>query len=100
MRWRVARSLCGALRGGHRRLPSQVLAQAASREALQGMPVFVSHGIYDPVLPIDSGRDCREKLQALPVVLTYREYPMGHEVSMESLRDVAAWLRSALDEHC
>ncbi len=82
------------------RLPSQVLAQAASREALRGMPVFVAHGIYDPVLPIASGRDCREKLKALPVVLTYREYPMGHEVSMESLRDVAAWLGSALDEHC
>jgi phospholipase/carboxylesterase len=83
------------------RLPSQVLAQgAATPEALRGMPVFVSHGIYDPVLPIDSGRDCREKLEALPVVLTYREYPMGHEVSMESLRDVATWLKSALDEYC
>lgn len=82
------------------RLPSQVLAQAASPEALQGMPVFVSHGIYDPVLPIDGGRDCREKLEALPVVLTYREYPMGHEVSLESLRDVAAWLKTTLDEHC
>lgn len=82
------------------RLPSQVLAQAASPEKLQGMPVFVSHGIYDPVLPIDGGRDCRKNLEALPVVLTYREYPMGHEVSMESLRDVASWLKSTLDEHC
>ena len=82
------------------RLPSQVLAQITAPEALQGMPIFVSHGIYDPVLPIESGRACRQNLEALPVKLTYREYPMGHEVSMESLRDVAAWLKSTLDEHC
>jgi predicted esterase len=34
------------------------------------------------------------------VALTYREYPMGHEVSPESLRDVSAWLSSSLDSHC
>ena len=82
------------------RLPSQALAQFSAPEALRGMPIFVSHGIYDPLLPIDYGRDCREKLEALPVELTYREYPMGHEVSMESLRDVAAWLSTTLDARC
>lgn len=82
------------------RLPAQALAQVAEPETLRGMPVFVAHGIYDPVLPIENGRDCREKLEALPVELTYREYPMGHEVSMESLRDVAAWLSSTLDARC
>ena len=82
------------------RLPSQALAQVAEPETLRGMPIFVAHGIYDPVLPIENGRDCREKLEALPVELTYREYPMGHEVSMESLRDVAAWLSSTLDARC
>jgi len=82
------------------RLPSQALAQFSGPEALRGMPIFVSHGIYDPLLPIDGGRDCRDKLKALPVELTYREYPMGHEVSMESLRDVAAWLSSTLDARC
>ena len=80
------------------RFPSQV--QTSAPDALQGMPVFVSHGIYDPVLPIDSGREAREKLEALGVALTYREYPMGHEVSMESLRDVTAWLTSTLDARC
>lgn len=82
------------------RLPSQALVHLVAPEALQGMPVFVAHGTYDPVLPIDNGRDCREKLEALPVELTYREYPMGHEVSMESLRDIAAWLTSTLDARC
>jgi phospholipase/carboxylesterase len=80
------------------RFPSQV--QTPVPEALKDMPVFVTHGIYDPVLPIDSAREAREKLEALQVALTYREYPMGHEVSMESLRDITAWLSSTLDACC
>ena len=80
------------------RFPSQ--AQMSAPEALKDMPIMVAHGIYDPVLPIDSAREAREKLEALQVALTYREYQMGHEVSMESLRDIAAWLSSTLDSRC
>jgi phospholipase/carboxylesterase len=77
------------------RFPSQV--ETLTPEALRDMPVFVTHGIYDPVLPVESGREARQKLEALGVALTYREYPMGHEVSMESLRDVTSWLSETLD---
>jgi phospholipase/carboxylesterase len=77
------------------RFPSQV--QTPDPEALRGMPVFVAHGIYDPVLPVEAGREAREKLEALGAALTYHEYPMGHEVSMESLRDLTAWLAATLD---
>lgn len=79
------------------RLPAQVLGLEPDREALNGMPVLVTHGLYDPVLPIENGRAVREHLAGLPVELTYLEYPMAHEVSMESLRDVAAWLTKTLD---
>ncbi len=79
------------------RLPAQVLERPPDRDALDGMPVIVTHGTYDPVLPVENGRAARDFLQALPVELTYREYPMGHEVSMESLRDVTAWLGNSLD---
>lgn len=79
------------------RLPSQVLEGDLDRQALAGMPVIITHGIYDPVLPVEQGREARKLLESLPVELTYREYPMGHEVSMESLRDVSAWLGKSLD---
>jgi phospholipase/carboxylesterase len=82
------------------RLPAQVLERPPDREALEGMPVIITHGIYDPVLPVENGRAAREFLEALPVELTYREYPMGHEVSMESLRDVTRWLGESLDTRC
>ncbi len=82
------------------RLPAQVLERPPDREALEGLPVIITHGIYDPVLPVENGRAAREFLEALPVELTYREYPMGHEVSMESLRDVTKWLGESLDTRC
>jgi phospholipase/carboxylesterase len=79
------------------RLPNQLLELEPNREALTGKPVLVTHGLYDPVLPVEQGRAARDYLASLPVELTYREYLMGHEVSMESLKDVTAWLRTSLE---
>jgi phospholipase/carboxylesterase len=79
------------------RLPSGVLEREPDRESLKGKPVIITHGLYDPVLPVENGRAARDYLSGLPVELTYREYPMQHEVSVESLRDVAGWLTKTLD---
>jgi len=49
------------------------------------------------VLPIQNGRASRALLEQLPVDLVYREYPMGHEVSAQSLGDVVAWMSARLD---
>ncbi|HEX8833616.1 MAG TPA: alpha/beta fold hydrolase [Abditibacteriaceae bacterium] len=82
------------------RFPSLVLEHELDQRALGDMPVLVTHGLYDPVLPIEEGRNIQKNLQALPVELTYREYPMGHEVTLESLRDISAWLSRTLDTRC
>ena len=79
------------------RLPRQLLELEPDREALNGRPVLITHGLYDPMLPVENGRAARDYLEKLPVELTYHEYPMAHEVSAESLRDVTSWLSEALD---
>ena len=79
------------------RLPRQVLEREPDPEALAGKPVLITHGLYDQVLSVQNGRAARDYLSELPVELTYREYPMGHEVSAESLRDVTDWLTKAID---
>lgn len=79
------------------RLPRQMLEREPDSSALAGKPVLITHGLYDQMLPVENGRAARDYLGALPVELTYREYPMAHEVSAESLRDVTAWLTKALD---
>lgn len=78
------------------RLPSRDLQPPDTQGALAGLPVLVTHGLYDPVLPISNGRDIRDRMNAAGAALTYREYPMGHEVSAECLQDVARWLTDTL----
>ena len=78
------------------RLMPEIEPKIAPAAELQGFPMIIVHGTLDQVLPIAYGRGIRDKLQTLPVDLTYREYPMPHTVSPESLRDVAAWLTTRL----
>ena len=89
--------VAGAVLMSGRILP-EIQPLIASREELAGFPFLVVHGTADMVLPISYGRASRELLSSLPVDLTYREYPMGHEVSQGSLRDVTAWLTEQLDK--
>lgn len=67
-------------------------------EKLEDFPFLVTHGIYDQVLPIENGRATKETLSTLPVNLEYKEYPMAHEISQESLSDVSEWLKLRLDD--
>ena len=86
----------GAVLMSGRILP-EIRSQIAPGEELIGLPFLVVHGTADMVLPITFGRASRELLSSLPVDLTYHEYPMGHEVSQESLSDVTTWLSGQLD---
>lgn len=88
--------LAGLVAMSGRILP-EVLPRVAPVEALRGLSIMVVHGTEDPVLPIHHARQTRDRLTALPVAFTYREYPIGHYVSDESLADVVAWLRQQLD---
>jgi phospholipase/carboxylesterase len=79
------------------RLMPMAWEERVGDDRLRGMPVLATHGLYDPVLPIASGREIREKLSTLPLDFTYHEYPMSHEVSGESLAEATAWLSARLE---
>lgn len=80
------------------RILPEIEPLVAAPKELQGLPFFVAHGTEDMVLPITHGRGTREILASLSVELVYREYPMGHEVSEESLADATNWLTEQLDK--
>lgn len=63
---------------------------------LKDKPFILTHGEQDTMLPIDWARASRDRLQALGVDLTYNEFQMGHNVSMESLSVISAWLSKQL----
>jgi len=74
------------------RLLESTMAHLAPVEDLRGLPVMVVHGTQDQVIRIEEGREIRDTLSKLPVNLTYQEYPMGHQVSAESLAEISKWL--------
>ena len=88
--------IAGVVALSGRALP-ETIAMITDRTSLAGLPILLSHGTADVVLPIHHGRETRRLLSALPVELTYREYPIGHEISFDLLQDVAAWLSLQLD---
>ncbi|NJK61315.1 MAG: phospholipase [Synechococcaceae cyanobacterium SM2_3_1] len=79
-------------------LPPQTDLLTMDPQALQGLPVLVVHGMYDPIIPIAEGRRLRDQLQQWPVLLTYAEYPMEHQVSTTSLQDITRWLTTQLNQ--
>jgi phospholipase/carboxylesterase len=79
------------------RLPPEVLPHVAADDRLRGKPVLVVHGTGDETLPVEFGRRARAALEAMPVALSYREFPMGHTTTPDSIRFVADWLRARLD---
>lgn len=79
------------------RVITETIAKIPDPGALAGLPILVTHGTGDVVLPIHHGRESRRLLTELPVELTYREYPVGHEISYDCLQDVNSWLTSLLD---
>jgi phospholipase/carboxylesterase len=90
-RWSGIMAMSGAL------LPEADERMAESKE-LEGLPVLAIHGTRDEVVPVAIGRVLRDRLERLPVRLTYREYPMGHEITPECLNDLTRWLTARLDE--
>jgi phospholipase/carboxylesterase len=63
---------------------------------LNGLSVFISHGAWDEIIPVEFGRESAQLLKTAGADVLYREYQMGHEVREETLRDLAAWTREIL----
>jgi phospholipase/carboxylesterase len=53
---------------------------------------FIAHGIADPVIPIALARRAKELFDKSTASVVYREYPMAHQISEESLADASGWI--------
>jgi phospholipase/carboxylesterase len=77
-------------------LPGELVAHLQIPAAAQALPTLVQHGTQDSMIEVGRARDSVEKLRALRLPLTYREYEMGHEIRPRSLMDLSAWLDEKL----
>jgi phospholipase/carboxylesterase len=80
------------------RLIPELRARAAPAAALAKLEALVLHGLGDPVLPVERGREIRDFLEPLlGPRLVYAEHEAGHEITAASLGDVAGWLRARVE---
>ena len=75
---------------GYLPLASRLLHERSPANA--GTPVFLAHGRFDPVIPIDRAMASRDVLVASGQPVEWHEYPMEHSVCPPELVDLNAWL--------
>ena len=77
-------------------LPLADTTAAERNPANAGTPVFMAHGRFDEVVVPARGEAARDALRVLGQPVDWSDYPMGHEVCMDELQDLQAWLLSRL----
>jgi phospholipase/carboxylesterase len=77
-------------------LPLRATLEAEKNAANAGIPIFMAHGAYDEIIPIQRAQQSRDLLQQLQFPVEWHEYPMPHSVCGEEVRDISAWLTKLL----
>src|SRR5262249_16837157 len=67
-------------------------AHAANRD----VPIFMAHGLYDPVIPFEVARRSHDLLRGLGYTVEWHEYPMPPRVGPGELDDMGAGRRRVL----
>jgi phospholipase/carboxylesterase len=70
---------------------------AAERAAInQATPIFMAHGLSDPVLTCNLGVESREHLKSLGYSVEWHQYPMPHSVCAAEIADIRSYLLRVL----
>ena len=60
----------------------------------RGLPIFMAHGSFDPMLPMALGQGSARLLTESGFTVEWHDYPMAHAVCAEEIRDIRNWLLS------
>ena len=77
-------------------LPLAGITAAERSTANAATPIFMAHGVDDPVIPMDRALASRDALVALGHPVEWHDYPMEHSVCGAELADLNRWLLQAL----
>jgi phospholipase/carboxylesterase len=79
---------------GYLPLAAQTAAERSAANAQ--VPIFLAHGQHDPMIALERATASRDALEALGYPVQWHDYPMAHEVCMEEIADLNAWLLQVL----
>ncbi len=51
-------------------------------------PVFMAHGCFDPVVPVEKGKSACEQLQKGGISVRYAEFDMAHQIIPQELAQI------------
>lgn len=68
-------------------------AHAANKQT----SIFVAHGQQDDVIPMSIGNTAFDTLKSNGYSATWNQYMMQHNVCVEELNDISAWLQAKLE---
>ncbi len=72
-------------------LPMAERVISAARRG-EPMPVFMAHGLHDPMVPHRAGELAAEQVRGLGHDVEWHSYPMQHEACAEELDALGVWL--------
>ena len=73
-------------------LPDEVADLSADVPVETVLPILITHGTADPMIPVGRAQESNERMRAMGYAPVYREYDMQHELRPEALRDVVGFL--------
>jgi phospholipase/carboxylesterase len=77
-------------------LPLAARLSAERAPANDGTPIFMAHGLADPMLPVGMGLHSREFLKNLGFAVEWHQYPMAHSVCQAEIADIRDFLYRVL----
>lgn len=70
--------------------------EAERRDENLALPILMAHGTGDPMIPVMRAATSRENLIRLGYDVRWFDYPMGHQVCLEEVEEIAHFLREVL----
>jgi phospholipase/carboxylesterase len=79
-------------------IPKSILKTEYNLKMIKGKPFFISHGLYDSVIPVSFGRSAKKYLTDAGANVVYREYDMDHQIGEETLNDMINWMHDLIED--
>jgi phospholipase/carboxylesterase len=94
--------------GPARPSPAGILAMSGFIPAVEGwepeleprrdLPVFITHGVRDPVISVEFARDARERLETAGLAVEYHEHGGGHHLDPRTLPLMTDWIAQRYEQ--
>jgi len=76
----------------HETLPNEL------HDANKDIPIMMTHGLYDQVIPLAIGKHSCELIEKEGLKVQWHEYPMEHAVIPEEIEDISKWFKEIISK--